>query len=107
MHAWQFVRLREVIRTEAQRHLQLMLNASFGKNLADEAISNASSPLRERIKALCHTAESRVSTDPAQAGVLAEQLLRDATPLLVHWIRYWSLETRPATLRTTTWQNGR
>jgi hypothetical protein len=67
---------------EAQRHLRLMLNASFGKNLADEAIRNALSPSRERIKGLCQTAESRVSTDPAQGGIVAEQLVRDATPLL-------------------------
>jgi hypothetical protein len=68
--------------SEAQRHLNLMVNAGFDQNVVDEVIKNAVAPLRERIKVLCATAKSEGSADPIHADAAADQLLSGAGPLL-------------------------
>ena len=45
----------------AERHIQLIGNTSFGKDLAEEAIREAIKPIRNRIKTATDKAESRCS----------------------------------------------
>jgi len=67
---------------DVQRHIMLMQKSGFEQVLVNEALRDALSNIRQRIKMICAPAESKANENPEQADKIALQLLKDAKPLL-------------------------
>ena len=65
-----------------QRHIMLMQKSSFDQVLINEALRDALSNIRQRIKMICAPVESKANENPERADKVARQLLKDAKPLL-------------------------
>jgi hypothetical protein len=60
----------------------LMQKSGFEQVIVNEALRDALSNIRQRIKIICAPAESKANENPEQANKIALQLLKEAKPLL-------------------------
>jgi len=68
--------------SDALYHLQLIRQSGFNNTIIDEAIHQATIPIRDRLRAICtHTSEETGSV-PEHADIVAEELMKDASPSL-------------------------
>ena len=67
---------------DIQRHIMLMQSSGFEQIMVTEAIRDALSNVRQRIKMICTPVESKANENPEQADKIARQLLDEAKPLL-------------------------
>lgn len=67
---------------EVQRHIELMEKSGFEQHLVNETLREAISNIRQRIKMICTSAESKANDNPEQGDKIAKQLLNESKPLL-------------------------
>jgi len=67
---------------DVQRHIMLMQKSGFDQVLVNEALRDAVSNIRQRIKVICDPAESKANKNPEQADKIARRMLKDVKFLL-------------------------
>ncbi len=67
---------------DALYHLQLIRQSGFNNTLIDEAIHQATIPIRDRLMAICMHAGEETGSVPESDDGVAEDLIKDASPSL-------------------------
>jgi hypothetical protein len=76
------VRAAEEDKDTVERHIQLMKQSGFEERTIKDALHEAVSPIRERIKILCAPVAEKAEENPGEANQLAHNLLVGTKPLL-------------------------
>jgi hypothetical protein len=76
------VRAAEEDKDTVERHIQLMKQSGFEERTIKDALHEAASPIRERIKILCAGVTHKAEENPQQANQLLHSLLEKTIPWL-------------------------
>jgi len=67
---------------EAKRHLGVMVAGGFDQAVVNEALRQATQPIRDRVKALCREVEPEANRDVAHSDQVVLRLVQQAQPML-------------------------
>jgi len=67
---------------DVEYHLWLMRNSGFEEEVVEEALKRTVQPVRERVSALCQSAEKEADADPKQGDKVTRRLVEQTKPLL-------------------------
>jgi len=67
---------------EAKRHVAILAASEFEQGVVNEALRQATQPVRDRLKALCRAAEPEADRDVVHSDQVVLRLVHEAQPLL-------------------------